>query len=192
MPDKLIVPDSVTNIFAISEDIGVIVVGNMNDARFVVQYLRSVSAEFKFKFQYEIPVKVLATRMGQYFQKYAQYAGIRPFCAMTTIVGCDEEFGPQCFRIDPSGQSIGFRAVSTGTKEQEAMSQLEKQFKKTNGDWDSKQTLETAVTVLQAVTSSDFKASDIEIGYSTIEKPKFKKLTEAEIETLLNEMADKN
>ena len=55
---------------------------------------------------------------------------MRPFCCMTTIVGCDEEFGPQVYRVDPSGQSIGFKAVSTGTKEQEAMSQLEKQFKK--------------------------------------------------------------
>ena len=66
VPDKLIVPDSVTNVFSISEDIGVIMVGNMNDARFLVQYLRSIGAEYKMKFQYEIPVKVLATRMGQY------------------------------------------------------------------------------------------------------------------------------
>ena len=112
---------------------------------------------------------------------------------MTTIVGCDEEFGPQCYRVDPSGQSIGFKAVATGTKEQEAMSQLEKQFKKSNGgDWDSKQTLETAITALQAVTSSDFKADEIEIGYCTVDKPKFKKLKESEIEALLNELADKN
>ena len=39
-----------------------------------------------------------------------------------TLVGIDEEFGPQVYRIDPSGQAIGFRAVSTGPKEQEAMS----------------------------------------------------------------------
>ena len=117
VPDKLIVPDSVTNIFPISEDIGTIMVGNMNDARFIVQYLRSVASEFKMKFQYEIPVKVLATRMGQYLQKYSQYAGMRPFCVNVTIVGCDEEFGPQCYRVDPSGQSIGFKAVATGTKE---------------------------------------------------------------------------
>ena len=71
VPDKLIVPDSVTNVFSISEDIGVIMVGNMNDARFLVQYLRSIGAEYKMKFQYEIPVKVLATRMGQYLQKYS-------------------------------------------------------------------------------------------------------------------------
>jgi len=52
--------------------------------------------------------------------------------------------------------------------------------------------LETAITVLQAVTSSDFKASEIEIGYSTNDKPKFKKLKESEIEALLNDLADKN
>ena len=66
VPDKLIVPDSVTNIFAITEDIGSIMVGNMNDARYLVQYLRNVAAQFKMRFQYEIPVKVLATRMSQY------------------------------------------------------------------------------------------------------------------------------
>ena len=72
------------------------------------------------------------------------------------------------------------------------MSQLEKQFKKNNGDWDGKQSIEAAITVLQAVTSSDFKADEIEIGYSNVQKPKFKKLKENEIETILNELADRN
>lgn len=108
-----------------------------------------------------------------------------------TLVGCDEEFGPQCYRVDPSGQSVGFKAVSSGAKDQEAMSQLEKQFKKNNGDWDNRQSVETALTVLQAVTSSDFKASEVEIGYCNVENPRFRKLTEAEIENVLNDLADK-
>ena len=63
---------------------------------------------------------------------------MRPFCCNVTLVGCDEEFGPQVYRVDPSGQSIGFKAVSTGTKEQEAMSQLEKHFKKgDSAEWNS-------------------------------------------------------
>ena len=65
-----------------------------------------------------------------------------------TLTGCDEEFGPQCFKVDPSGQVIGYKAVSAGTKEQEAMTQLEKQFKKNNGDWDNRQTVEVALSVL--------------------------------------------
>ena len=134
-------------------------------------------------------------RMGQYLQKYSQYAGMRPFCVNITLVGCDDDKGPQLFRIDPSGQATGFRAVSTGSKEQEAMSQLEKQLKKTPnqaGEWDNKQTVEVAIQVLQAVTSSDFKAEDIEVGYSSVENSRFRKLTEQEIEAVLNELADKN
>ena len=41
VPDKLIVPDSVTHVFNISDGIGAVIVGNMNDARFVVQWLRN-------------------------------------------------------------------------------------------------------------------------------------------------------
>lgn len=40
IPDKLIVPESKSNIFNISDTIGSIVVGNMNDARFVIVWLR--------------------------------------------------------------------------------------------------------------------------------------------------------
>ena len=64
VPDKLIVPDSVTNIFNISDSTGAIIVGNMNDARYVVTWLRSQSSEFKMKFAYEPPIHVLAARLG--------------------------------------------------------------------------------------------------------------------------------
>ena len=40
VPDKLIVPDSVTNIFNLSDNVGAIIVGNMNDARYIVTFLR--------------------------------------------------------------------------------------------------------------------------------------------------------
>jgi len=36
VPDKLIVPSSVTNIFSLGDNIGAIIVGNMNDARYIV------------------------------------------------------------------------------------------------------------------------------------------------------------
>ena len=39
IPDKLIVADSVTNIFNISDSLGAVIVGSMPDARFVVQWL---------------------------------------------------------------------------------------------------------------------------------------------------------
>ena len=116
---------------------------------------------------------------------------MRPFCVNVTLVGCDEEKGPQVFRIDPSGQSIGFKAISTGSKEQEAMSQLEKKFKQSGADLDSKQTVEAAISVLQSVVSSDFKANEVEIGFCTVQEPRFRKLNETEIDNILTYIADK-
>lgn len=47
------------------------------------------------------------------------------------------------------------------------MTQLEKQWRKKEGQWDTRETVETAIQVLQTVVSSDFKANEIEIGIST-------------------------
>ena len=60
VPDAIIVPDSVNHIFNLADDIGCVIIGNMNDARYVVQWLRMKAAEFKFEWSYEIPVHVLA------------------------------------------------------------------------------------------------------------------------------------
>lgn len=117
VPDTLIVPDSVTNIFNIADDIGAVIVGNMNDARFMVQWLRQQASQFKFKFNYDMPVHVLASYLSFYLQKYSQYNGIRPFCVIVTLVGCDLEKGPQVFKIDPSGNNVGYRATSAGNKD---------------------------------------------------------------------------
>ena len=191
VPDKLIVADSITNIFPINDNIGSVLVGNMNDAKYIVLWLRQTAATFKFKNGYFIPVPVLAQKLGHQLQVLSQRSGMRPFCVNVTLVGYDEEFGPQVYRVDPSGQAVGFHAVSTGSKEQEAMTNLEKQWKKKEGAWDAKEAVETAIAVLQTVVSSDFKPNEIEVGVSTAAHPQFRKLTEAEIEAHLNQLADK-
>jgi len=100
--------------------------------------------------------------------------------------------GPQVFKIDPSGQCIGYRGVAAGSKDQEAMTQIEKHYKKNEGNWNQKEAIETAIRVLQSVVNSDFKASDIEVGFSSVSEPLFRKLKVAEIEAVLAEMHDAN
>ena len=60
VPDRLIVADSITNIFSINDNIGAVLVGNLNDAKFLVTWLRHTSAQYKFKNGYNIPIPVLA------------------------------------------------------------------------------------------------------------------------------------
>ena len=64
VPDKLIVADSVSNIYKIADGIGAVIVGNQNDARVMVTQIRATASEFKMKFSYECPIQVLAQRMG--------------------------------------------------------------------------------------------------------------------------------
>ena len=46
--------------------------------------------------------------------------------------------------------------------------------------------------MLQTVISSDFKANEIEVGFSCVDQPKFRKLTEEEVDAVLNDIADAN
>ena len=46
------------------------------------------------------------------------------------LIGVDPEIGPQCFKLDPAGYFVGFHATATGQKQQEAMNNLEKKWKK--------------------------------------------------------------
>ena len=49
------------------------------------------------------------------------------------LIGIDEEYGPQCFKLDPAGYFVGFHAVAAGQKQQEVMNHLEKKWKKLSG-----------------------------------------------------------
>lgn len=54
---------------------------------------------------------------------------MRPLGVISTLVGIDEERGPQLFKVDPAGYFVGYRATATGPKEQEAINYLEKKIR---------------------------------------------------------------
>ena len=142
-------PESVTHIFSITNSIGAIVTGNMTDAKSMITRLRMQAAEFKFKFGYHIPVHVLVQKQSESSQLATQHVGIRAMCVMITIVGIDEERGPQVFKIDPSGHSLGFKAIAAGTKEQEAINHLEKLQKKNENGYSYEQAVQNSISTLQ-------------------------------------------
>ena len=77
VPDKLTDPSSVTNIHKITPSIGMLTTGIHGDARSLVQKARSESAEFKFKYGYDIPAGVLARILADQAQVYTQHAYMR-------------------------------------------------------------------------------------------------------------------
>ncbi|DAZ99682.1 TPA: hypothetical protein N0F65_001919 [Lagenidium giganteum] len=190
--DKLIDPDSVTNIFQITPEIGCLMTGLYPDAKAQVQRLRYEANEFEHKFGYKIPCHVLAKRIADVAQVYTQHASMRAFGVITMLVSIDDEKGPQLFKIDPAGHFWGYKATAAGTKEQEAQNYLEKKIR-SNANMDEETTIHTAISCLQSVLSADFRPNEIEVGVVTADGDKrFRKLTEEEIEAHLTAISERD
>lgn len=119
--------------------------------------------------------------------------------------------------VDPAGSCYGYHAVSTGTKEQEGMSTLEKMMKEKreeqeeeekkkgdDGDKDKKgikpnkldlnekETVEFAIEALQKVLGVDFKSNQVEVALATQNNTKFRSLTMKEIDEYLTAISEKD
>ncbi|KFM23542.1 Proteasome subunit alpha type-6 [Auxenochlorella protothecoides] len=143
---------------------------------------RSEAAEFRFKYGYEMPVDFLARVLADQAQVYTQHAYMRPLGVISTLVGIDEERGPQLFKVDPAGYFVGYRATATGPKEQEAINYLEKKIRP-DLSLSADDTVQMAISALQNVLAEDLKATDLEVGIAeTSNGGLFRVLTNAEVE----------
>jgi 20S proteasome subunit alpha 1 len=191
IPNKLLDPSTVTHIYQLTPRIGCVMIGLLADGRAQVAKARAEAAEWRYKYGYEMPVDQLAKRVANLAQVYTQQAAMRPLGVAMTLIGWDEERGPQLFKCDPAGYYVGYKAVGAGQKQQEVLNHLEKKLKK-DPELGFEETVELAIGTLSGVLSIDFAASDIEIGYVTKENPEFRKMTEEEMDAHLQRIADKD
>lgn len=192
VPDKLLDPSSVTHMFKITKQIGMLTTGLEADSRALVQTARKEAADFRFKFGYEMPVDYLAKVIADQFQVYTQHAYMRPLGVSAILVSIDDELGPQLFKTDPAGYFVGYKATSAGAKDQEATNFLEKKMKN-NPQLSYEETVQMAITALQAVLSEDFKATEIEVGVVRAgEDQKFRVLSVEEVEQQLTLISERD
>ncbi|RKP32226.1 N-terminal nucleophile aminohydrolase [Metschnikowia bicuspidata] len=192
IPDKLLDPATVSYLFKVTPSLGMLATGSIADARSLALRARAEAVEFRYQYGYEMPVQSMAKRMANLSQLYTQRAYMRPLGVALTFCQVDfedEGRGPQIFKCDPAGYFTGVKAVSTGPKQQEATTYLEKKFKKmeyVDGDW--QKTVEFAITSLSSVLGTDLRKNDIEVGVAT--QGQFRILTAEEIEERLVAIAE--
>ena len=208
VPDKLLDPAAVTHMHAITPYIGCVSTGLAADAKAQVTRTRMEAAQFKYKNGYDVPVSYLAKRVADVGQVYTQHAFMRALGVVSLFCAMDDEDGPQLFKCDPAGHYLGYKACAAGSKEQEANNFLEKRMRTaeekakeakeaaTAGTaalgMDMSKAIETAIIALQTVVGSDLKPTDLEVGVVTRAEPRWRQLTEQEIDQQLAAISDRD
>ncbi|GMI05269.1 hypothetical protein TrRE_jg2830 [Triparma retinervis] len=188
VPERLIDPSSVSNVYTIIPSIGCLMTGHSPDCKALVSRMRYEANDFQYKYGYPIPVGSLAQRIADIAQVNTQKASFRPLACTAMLVSVDDEKGPSLYKVDPAGHFLPFKATASGAKEQEATNYFEKKVGDLSG-YNADETVRCAIMCLGSVLGSDFRGSEIEV--CTVEKGgKFKKLSEEETERHLNDIAE--
>lgn len=156
----------------------------------LVRKAREMAAEFEHEAGYPIPVSYLAKKMADENQLHTQQAAKRSAAAVMILGAVDDEKGPQLFKVDPAGHYSGYLATAAGAKEQDAVNALEKKVK-AGAAPACDEAVRLAISTMQSVLTSDFKASEIEISVVRTGE-RVRQLTEAEIEAHLAALAERD
>merc|ERR1711909_186197 len=191
VPDKLMDSNTVTHMHQLTWDVGCVMTGMQPDSKYQVMVAQHEANNFKYKYGYDMPIDVLCKRIADINQVYTQNAEMRPLGCSMILIAYDDELGPCVYKTDPAGYFASYKACSVGTKQTEANSFLEKKFKKKE-DLNKDETIQTAINCLSTTLSADFKPTEIEVAVVSKDSPKFKQLTESEIDAHLTAIAEKD
>uniref|UniRef100_A0A8R1HIS9 Proteasome subunit alpha type n=1 Tax=Caenorhabditis japonica TaxID=281687 RepID=A0A8R1HIS9_CAEJA len=102
VPDSLIVADTVTSIYQISQTVGCCAIGMIPDAKFQVKRAQGEAASWKYKNGYDMPCELLAKKMADLNQYYTQNAEMRS-------LGCGKRIFDVVLRRNGTVRNIGNR-----------------------------------------------------------------------------------
>jgi len=162
--DKLIDPDTVRHVYKVAPHIGGLFVGIQADAHQLLHRVRIIAANWKHEHGMEISCDYLAKLVADDFQFFTQHSYSRPLGVSLSLFSIDDEFGPQLFKLDPSGFFAGYKATATGQKEVECVNQLEKKLRPPHQrELNYGECLKIALTTLQGVVNREFQSNELEV-----------------------------
>ncbi len=178
----LIVGDSHEKIFQIDTHIAAASSGLVADARKLVDYARLEAQKHRLTYNEEIPVEMLAKRVGDHIQFYTQYAGVRPYGVSLLVGGVDA--GARLFETDPSGALFEYRATAIGAGKKTVEEFFEKEYKEGMTLQDGTR---LALKALKKVVEDKLSASVVDVAVILREAKKVRFLSREEIAAALGE-----
>eukprot|EP00903_Cladosiphon_okamuranus_P014271 g13255.t1 len=132
VPDELVYPGSVSNIFRITDDIYSVATGLSGDVRYQVKRARLQALEYKRQYGSPMPSRLLTLAMADAAQVNTQHAALRPMACVSFVISVDDPSGPALFRVEPSGQVFQAWGTAAGRGSAASLEHLEEAYKAAN------------------------------------------------------------
>lgn len=184
LPSNLVEADSFEKIFQIDDHMATASSGIIADARVLVDKARVQAQIHKLTYDEEITVMALTKSIGDLKQMHTQYGGLRPFGVSLIIAGVDSE-GPQIFVTEPSGAFLEWKATAIGSGKPQAMDLFESEY---SPDKTLDESIVMSLKVLRASMDEDMIATNIEVVVIDSEEGKFKRLTNDELTSFIEQL----
>eukprot|EP00735_Rhodelphis_limneticus_P002603 TRINITY_DN1352_c0_g1::TRINITY_DN1352_c0_g1_i1::g.20020::m.20020 TRINITY_DN1352_c0_g1::TRINITY_DN1352_c0_g1_i1::g.20020 ORF type:complete len:268 (+),score=29.18,sp/O23715/PSA3_ARATH/57.77/2e-105,Proteasome/PF00227.21/1.1e-47,Proteasome_A_N/PF10584.4/1.3e-13,Proteasome_A_N/PF10584.4/5.5e+03 TRINITY_DN1352_c0_g1_i1:49-804(+) len=163
IPSKMLVRKSNPRIFSVDHHAGVALAGLFPDGRPLVNRGRQEARSYKNSYGSIIPAQVLSDRLAGFMHAYTLYWYVRPFGIAMLLAAYDED-GPGLYCLDPSGQSLRYRACAVGKAKAQAKVELEKINFETLGARDAVKELARILYALH----DEVKDKDFEVEISWV------------------------
>ncbi|XP_034484462.1 proteasome subunit alpha type-6-like [Drosophila innubila] len=186
---KLIVAETMSQLFHLTQTIGCVMTGRIADSRCQVTKARNEATRFHYKYEYDIPIDVLCRRVGDLSQVATQHVDMRPLACCMFLIAIDDELGPTLYKTDPSGSCSSYRACAVGAKSAKAIAHLERMYR---NNLSVEETIQLAIECLASALKVRLKRKDIDIGIVSKSNPKFHILSVKEIAVHLKQINKRN
>jgi len=181
LASSLLVGESHEKIFEVDQHVAAASSGLVADARKLVEFARLEAQKHHLTYDEDIPIEMLAKKVGDHVQFFTQYAGVRPYGVSLLIAGMDAE--PKLFETDPSGALFEYKATAIGAGKKVVEEFFEKEYKEGLGMHDA---IKLALKALKKSAEEKLTAANVDIA--TVDRSrKTKVLSRDEINAFLAE-----
>ncbi|CAH2350180.1 proteasome subunit alpha type-2 [[Candida] railenensis] len=194
----LLTSDTGSKVELVTPNIGMSYSGMGPDFRVLVDRARKLAhTNYKRIYNEYPPVKIMVQEIAKVMQESTQSGGIRPFGVSLLVGGYDdhsEQF--QLYQVDPSGSYFPWKATAIGKTSVSAKTFLEKRW---NENLELEDAIHVALLALKESVDGELTGENLDIAVisesqdnllgfkgTSVEGPRFKKLTAEEINDRLD------
>ena len=165
-------------IFQIDDHIGAAIAGLSSDARILIDRARLICQQNRLLYDEVVDVTTLVLNLGDLYQTYTQYAGVRPFGVSIIMAGVDVT-GSRIAFIDPTGSYKRYKAVAVGRKNDEAIKHLEEGYR---DNFQLDDAVRLAVAAVMIASEGKVSAEDVSVAVIPEKNRSFTMLSVNEVE----------